>query len=171
MKTLHFYSAAILFLSSFIILTGCKTTEANYKAAYDQAVAKRDAEDNGMDGTIYDAARRRATTSTVALSEGTMQVKRERVKLQQPQQPNQRPDDYYVLLGQFKQLFNAKSLCQRVREAGYAKAVILMTAEPLYYIGVPADSPDQLKALMDAINERQPVATKAPYPLAFQPVK
>ncbi len=160
-----------LTLIASVLVSGCKTTEANYRAAYEQAVANRSADDDGIDGTIYDAVRRKATTSTIALSQGTMQVKRERVKLEHQSQPGERPADYYVLVGQFKQLFNARSLCRRVIDAGYPDATILMTAEPLYYIGIPVDNPDALKAKLDAVSERKPVAMKSPYPVAFQPIK
>lgn len=155
-----------------VTMAGCKTNEANYRAAYEQAVANRsNAEDDGITGTIYDQVRRQSTTTTLNTESGPLQVTRQRVKLAEPADKAVRPADFYVLVGQFKQLFNARSLCQRVKDAGYGDATILMTAEPLYFIGIPAENADKLKALYDVIGANPPVALKAPYPVAFQPAK
>lgn len=153
-----------------IFLSGCKTTEANYRAAYEQAKTGREDKDV-LENTIYDAVRRQATTSTRNVDNRQVEIKRERVKIAEADVQGVKPADYYVLVGQFKQLFNARSLCKRIREAGHDSATILVTAEPLYYIGIPVESINQAVTLNDSLSTDAPVPMKNPFPLVFQPVK
>ena len=151
-------------------MTGCKTTEANYRAAYEQAKTGRE-ENDGLDNTIYNAIRKQATTSTQAIDNRQVQVKRERVKINESTVQGEKLASYYLLVGQFKQLFNARSLCSRIKEAGYPTATILVTAEPLYYIGIPAENLGEAVKLSDTFATDSPIPMKSPYPLVFQPVK
>ena len=153
-----------------IFFSGCKTTEANYRAAYEQAKTGRE-ENDGLENTIYDAVRRQATTSTRNVDNRQVEVKRERVKIAEAAAQGEKPADYYVLVGQFKQLFNARSLCKRIREAGHNSATILVTAEPLYYIGIPVENINQAVSLNDSLSTEAPIPMKSPYPLVFQPVR
>ena len=162
-------SFLLLAVALGLICTACKTTEANYRAAYEQAKNGRENND-GVDNTIYDAIRRQATTSTQTVDNRKVDVKRERVKLAEPSQ-GEKLADYYVLAGQFKQLFNARSLCKRFKEAGYVSATILATSEPLYYIGIPAENLAGAAKLNDTLTDDSPISIKSPYPLVFQPVK
>jgi len=60
-------------------LFSCKTTEANYKAAYDKTVAARDSVAQ-VENTIY-GSRRQMQSATVATDSGTVEVRRMRVKV------------------------------------------------------------------------------------------
>lgn len=152
-----------------LTLTCCRTTEANYKAAYEKAIAGRE-DDSAVNNTIYENIRRRAVTSTQIVDGDTVAVKRERVKLVEPA-AGELMQDAYVVVAQFKQLFNAKSLCARYKEQGYPDARLLATAEPLYYIAIKGGSKDEMLSLCRKYAAKPVLPVKSGYPLVLLPVK
>ncbi len=151
-------------------LAGCRTTEANYRAAYEKAKAHRDSW-NGIDGTVYDAVRRESRQSVIKIDGREIPVLTVVVKPVDGQGIDTL-SRRYVAVGQFKQLFNARSLCKRFRDAGYESACMLVTAEPLYYVAIPApDSDVRLAAEFDRLQSAPPVALSEPYPQVLIPAK
>lgn len=157
---------AILILAAATCVVGCKTSEANYRAAYEKAVAARSS-DEDIDSTIYGEVRRQMTTQTVNMPDGrSVQVCSQFVRVTEggggiPENLKQ----FNVVAGQFKQLFNAKSLRDRLTDLGYPGAFVVETAEPYYY--VVAGSYPTLLSATDALEElrrKSPVAMKAPLP-------
>ena len=61
-----------------LMTTACKTSEANYRAAYEKAVEAREA-DQSVDSTIYGNIRRQANTSTVEVEPGIIRSQLVRV--------------------------------------------------------------------------------------------
>ncbi|WP_290393071.1 hypothetical protein, partial [uncultured Muribaculum sp.] len=55
-------SLIIAAIAAIAMLSGCKTSEANYRAAYQAAKEKSD-ENSGIDDTIYDRIRKEAISS------------------------------------------------------------------------------------------------------------
>ncbi|MDE5608603.1 MAG: hypothetical protein K2I64_06695 [Muribaculaceae bacterium] len=164
MKKLIFPFLLILFLG------GCRTTEANYRAAYEKAKAHRDSW-NGIDGTVYDEIRRQSRPSTVMAAGVEIPAVTVRVKAVDGQS-DEPLAGRYVVAAQFKQLFNARSLCRRLRDAGYDDACLLVTAEPLYYVAVGAPASDQeLADIFLRLKSESPVALSDPYPMLLLPAK
>lgn len=146
-----------------LTLGACRTTEANYRAAYEKAKAHR-GESDGIDGTIYDAIRRETDPRPLVVGGDTIPARRLYVT------PVEAPDGigsgaYNVVVAQFKQLFNARSMRDRLRSAGYDGAMILSTPEPLYYV-TACSAPDAEGAAMlyKEFVKSEPIATKAPFP-------
>lgn len=113
---------------------GCKTTEANYRAAYEKAIAGRDSL-TALENTIYGRHRRNTTTTELIVGNDTVEMLTARVRVTDGGggiKENLRP--YSVVVGQFKQLVNARSLRERLVDAGYPGAFVVETAEPYYYI-------------------------------------
>ncbi|MDE6801776.1 MAG: hypothetical protein K2J06_03325, partial [Muribaculaceae bacterium] len=119
-------------------LAGCRTTEANYRAAYEKAKAHRDSW-NGIDGTVYDEIRRQSRPSTIQIDGHEIPAMKATVKLVDSAD-GEHPAGRYVVVAQFKQLFNARSMCKRLRESGYEDATLLVTAEPLYYVAAASSA-------------------------------
>lgn len=132
MRSIFIFLALI---GAIVLLEGCKTTEANYRQAYEKAMAGRD-EGVDIDSTIYGKVRREMREETVTGRDGKdVVVKTQLVKVT-PEGGGIRENlrEYNVVVGQFKQLFNAKSLRERLVDNGYPEAFVVQTAEPYYYV-------------------------------------
>lgn len=130
-RILFVISALFLLLLPF----GCKTTEANYKKAYDRA------KDNvhlqgGDDSTVYTQYRREATTTKVAVDGDTLAFRTDYLMaIADNGKPAPRMGQYNVAVGRFKQIFNARSQRDRLIAQGrYPGAFIAQTREPMYYV-------------------------------------
>lgn len=162
-------------LSIFVILLGvlssCKTTEANYRAAYEKTVAARE---NAETETIYGAERRSLSEKAVIVGNDTIPVYIEHVSV--VTRGDEAPADvkaYSVVAGRFKQKFNAFSLRDRLAAAGYADAAVLQTAEPYYYIIVSShDKATEAKAALTSLKKKEPVVMSEPLPfILYNPRK
>lgn len=118
------YGAAILLIMVFA--WSCKTTEANYRSAYERTVENR-----------------RDTISRAPSTEGyqrmiyegdTIQVYLERVILTEGTGTAGCLKEFNVVVGQFRQLFNAKSLMTRLQAAGFDGCFVAQNAKPFYYV-------------------------------------
>ena len=149
-------------------LVSCKTTEANYRAAYEKTVAAKKAEE--ADNTIYGGASRKPSQTFMMNGKDTVLVNVKMVSplaLEDGSKPE--PRKFMLVVGQFKQKFNAMSLRERVSENGYPEAFIVETSEPYYYI--VAESFDELPGAADALEQvrkKAPVAMKEPVPFILR---
>lgn len=141
----------------------CKTSEANYRAAYELARQKETA---GVDSTVYSAIRREERPQTVVIGGDTLAMKSEYVRLTDGcggTSEGFRP--YNVVIARFKQLFNAKSVRSRAIEAGYSDAFIVQTREPLYYVvAVSCATPAEAREALADVSRREPVVMRDPCP-------
>lgn len=142
----------------------CRTTEANYRAAYDKAMAGRDSLD--VEGEIYGSFRRQLNAAEIIAGTDTIQVKVQHVKVME--EDGTGPAElraYCVVAGQFKQRFNAMSLRDRLIGDGYAGAFVVETAEPYYYVVASAhDSAKEAADALAGIKEAAPIVMREPVP-------
>lgn len=136
---------------ALIVMAGCKPSGTAYREAYRSTVAARDAalRDDSASFTPISPNMRQTvvaqgpdTISTVyvpvlLLDEGgaTLDMLRR----------------YSLVVGRFKQVFNARQMRKRIAGRGYPGAIIVRTGEPLYYvIASSTDSvTDAARALRD----------------------
>ncbi len=164
MKTLTF--ALIAIITATAIFTGCKTTEENYRAAYELATKK---DNSGIDSTIYSRIRREARPQKVVIDGDTIAMRSEYVKLTPGYREGIVFGPYNVVIAQFKQLFNAKSVMKRAIEAGYTNAFIVETREPLYYVvAVSVSTPAEARTQLEKIEVNPPVVQKDPCPFILK---
>ena len=165
--------ALALLLLAAVAVTACKTTAANYRAAYEKALAGRDSVP-GYEATIYGKYRRQLRDRTLVCAGDTIDVKVQAVAVTDAPQGGSAADlrKYSVVVGQFKQLFNARSLRDRLVEAGYARTFVVHTAEPYYFIVLDSyDSLPQARLALDSVVANaasMPVVMKAPLPFILQ---
>lgn len=166
MKKLILYIAGAVTLS----LPACKTTEANYRAAYETAKERNRSGD--LDSTVYARIRQEARPSAVKVGSDTLPLVTQNVKLTPIEGVEAAPTlrRYNLVVAQFKQIFNARSMRMRLVEAGYPDALIVETREPLYY--VVAASYDNAAAALKGLNDikaAQPLVLREPFPWILQP--
>lgn len=150
------------------IMISCKTSEANYRAAYDKAVAARDAEDGKE--TIYGGEQRRLNQNFIISGNDTIPVNVKMVSVETEKgAPVPTLHKFMVVAGQFKQKFNAMSFCKRLVEAGYADAAVVRTAEPYYYVVASSfDKITEADSAMADLKKKAPVAMKDPVPFILR---
>lgn len=147
--------------------SGCKTTEENYRAAYE--LAKQKNTSGGIDSTIYSRIRNEARPQTTIVNGDTLAMKSEYVRLTPDCGDPAKFHSYNVVIAQFKQLFNAKSVRKRAIEAGYADALIVQTREPLYYVvAASSNSTAEIQKSLGKIQSTPPVVLKEPCPFILR---
>lgn len=171
MNRVNIIISAALSLVIAAVGTGCKTTEQNYRNAYEIAKAKSD-ESSGIENTIYDKIRREAVASRLVTARGDS-LPTMTVGVQCTPGGFSTPDSvkqYSLAVAQFKQVFNAKSLASRLRSGSWPNAMVLQTAEPLYYV-IVSTSADVSEIAEDykRLMSEKPLAMKEPYPWILMP--
>lgn len=134
-----------------LALTGCKPSETHYRAAYEKAVAGRG---DSQDTTVYTKIRREFTPGQMTYAGRTFPTGSQFVKATDGGGGiNESIKRYCVVAGQFKQIFNAKSMRERLTDGGYPGAFVVQTAEPYYF--VVAASSDDVKPAIEVFDQLQ----------------
>lgn len=158
------------FIVMIAVMTGCKTNENNYRAAYDAAVAQRE-ESSGVDSTIYARIRNEARMNNLVVAGDTLPIRTEYIGYTDGGgSSRENVMRYNVVVGQFKQIFNAKAMRTRLLEQGYPDAMIVHTREPLYYVvtGTYSSAVEAAEALRK-VNKDRNLVLKSPLPFILQP--
>lgn len=164
------YAVVVAALScAVVLLTGCKPSEKNYRAAYEKTMAARTVADEA-DSTIYSQMRRDFHLKHKVVDGDTIATRSQHIKVT--------PDGggiaemlktYSVVAAQFKQLFHAQSMRERLFEAGYPQSFIVETAEPYYYV-LTGSYPtiEQAAAALKRLSNDNSVQLKAPAPFVLE---
>lgn len=146
------------------MLVSCKTTEENYRQAYQKTIAARN-ESEPLDSTVYSRVRNQMSARMVNTAAGTVRVESRLVRVAKDAGLPEQLKRYNAVAGQFKQIFNAKSLRNRIADNGYPAAVVVETAEPYYYvIAASFDNIEQAAECIAELNRQAPAWLKQPCP-------
>ena len=162
----HLLLAAIIALSA----ASCKTTEENYRKAY-EAATEQQREATGLDSTIYGRIRNQAVTSRLAVGGDSLPVRREYIGYTDGEGASRENiRRYNVVVGQFKQVFNARQMRRRLIDAGYDNAMIVHTREPLYYvISASVSTPEEALAAWQRVTSDRSLVLKSLLPFILTP--
>lgn len=147
-----------------LISASCGTNEENYRKAYEKAKEK---ESDGIENTIYNRIRQQSRDEKIVLGNDTVDVTVEYITATKaagytPAQLQK----YNVVVGQFKQLFHAKSLRGRIADGGYPEAIIVETGEPLFYVvALSTNMLSEAKAAADSLATASPVKLADGFPV------
>lgn len=151
-----------------LLLTGCKTTEANYRAAYEIAKEKQlRAEEDGSGVQLQQFEAPKETTV-------------EGVKLDMLTEPvgfvadcgltRQTIQKYNVVVGRFRQLFNAKQMRLRLKDAGYENAAFVSSRDAGYYvIAETCATPSDAAKGIERVKADTTLTLRAPLPFILRP--
>ncbi|MDO5395839.1 MAG: SPOR domain-containing protein [Bacteroidales bacterium] len=162
----------IILVSGVIMLTmaavSCKPSEKNYRAAYERTMA-RDSARTEFNETVYGRYRRQVREIPVFTESDTVKVRTTHVVVSEGV-PREAMKRYCVVIAEFKQLLNARSIRQRFIDGGYPSAFIVETPEPYYYVvaGAYNELPEAM-GLCDSLRRNSPVPLKAPAPYLLKP--
>lgn len=160
MKTLKHIIATLLLV---ITVAGCKTSEANYRAAYEKAVSARD--EASDEDSLYGNSRRNMNVRKVAGANGDVEVRLQIVKLTpEGGGKDENIRRYNVVAAQFKQRFNAISLRDRVAEK-WPDAFVVETSDSYFYVVVSSQSKlDDALFELEKLQNQKLAAVKEPCP-------
>jgi hypothetical protein len=162
MKTLRITIASLLAALTICGITSCKTTEDNYRKAYEAAVEKQNegfteeellsmTQEEAIPRTVYKGDSiplKGQYVNTVKLDSTTVAAKR-----------------FNVVVATFKQRFNATSVYKRFLEAGYPDACLLIDKDQTYYVAAQTtNSLDDAVATLRALQSASPVPMRTPCP-------
>jgi len=126
---------------ALIIAAGCRPSETAYRDAYISTVAARDASLRA-DSASFTPIRPNMKQTVVAQGPDTISTVHIPVLLLNDGGATlEKLRSYNLVVGQFRQVFNARQMRTRIAERGYPGAIVVRTGEPLYYvIAVSTDS-------------------------------
>ncbi|MDE6415474.1 MAG: SPOR domain-containing protein [Duncaniella sp.] len=167
MKKTHVFILALLAALGFV---SCKTNENNYRAAYQAAIEHRE-EASGVDSTIYARIRNQAQETLLAVGNDTLPVRTEYIGYAEGGGASrEKVQRYNVVVGQFKQIFNANAMRQRLIASGYPDAMIVNTREPLYYVvATTCSTAAEAAELFNKIKADKNLVLRSPLPFVLQP--
>lgn len=165
MKFVVTLSLAAAFVA--LALASCKTTEENYRQAYEKTIAARQ-QAEPIDSTVYGRVRNQAAVRTVETASGRVRIESRLVRVADGCGLPEQLKRYNAVAGQFKQLFNAKSLRNRIADNGYPGAIVVETSEPYFYV-VAASFADieQAAACVAQLQNEAPAWLKEPCPFVL----
>lgn len=162
----------LLLTISILLLTGCRTTEANYRAAYDVAKEAREAkaaEDDGLDAetrAMLERQKMRGVSKQIVGSD-TLVITSLFVKMTAGA-PDRVPR-YSIAVNSFSQRFNAQAMMRRLQEHGYPEAYIFETGTPDYYVATAGTNAlDSIPALLRAADDARQLGAKEGFPRIIQ---
>ncbi len=124
MKKTIIIAYCLLMLGSY----SCKTSEKNYRAAYESAVK---ADTGGLDDLTLNKINEEKLGKKIGIGNDSVRVKSEYVRIVDNSAPELM--NYGVVVGQFKQIFNARKFHKRLLDTGF-KPVILANRDEEYLV-------------------------------------
>jgi hypothetical protein len=144
-----------------LTFSACKTSEENYRKAYEIAKAKQY---EGLTEEEITAMEQEAIVPKSYYKGDSIPYRPMYVKW----------DDggvdstalkYNVVVADFTQLFNARSVMSRLQKAGYRNAVVMHDKDNRYYVGaVTTASLDSAVVAFHALEKKSPLPLKTGYP-------
>lgn len=168
MKKLTFIAIVLASLG----IASCKTTEANYKAAYDIAKSTQQSEEESDNGLNEETRRllagnRKTAKAQTIVGNDTIEVTTLFVKMEQGS--HDRVPQYSVVLNAFTQKFNAQAMMQRLIDAGFTDAYVFCTSTPDYYVA--ADGKDdiaEIPAILQQVEKAGNLGSRSGFPAVIR---
>lgn len=151
------------------VAVSCKTTEANYRAAYERAIEGKNA--NDTDSVGITPIRQEVKTIMKNIDGADLPTISRFVNITENGGGiNESIKRYCVVSGQFKQVFNARSMRERLVENGYPGAFVVQ-ADDRYFLVVAGSFHDakQARELYDKLKADDALKLKSPMPLVLLP--
>lgn len=165
--TLRIIAAVVVLLTA---LAACKPTEQNYRNAYEAARLKQD-QSGGLDSTIYSRLRPQGDGAKLVAGSDTLTM--HTITIGYPEDAGASATTlhrYNVVVGQFKQIFNARAMRQRLINDGYEGAMILQTREPLYYVVAESCvTPEGAAEAIRRVGSDSRLTIRTPFPWILRP--
>lgn len=155
-------------IMALLLLASCKTTEQNYREAYEAAKQKEKA---GLDSAVYDKMQQEALPKIEVVDGQSVRTLTAHVMVTDGVGSAEQLRQYSVVANQFKQVFNAKAMRQRLAGLGY-NAFVVNTSEPLYYVIADSFADEKAAiALLDTLAKDSRIILKTPFPFILESIQ
>ena len=150
-----------------LLLIGCKTTEQNYRNAY---LLAKESKKTGSDTLMAVLVKQSQDPIMTYVNGEQLPMRKEFVSIiAQDGDPKVEIKRYNVVVGRFRQIFNARSMRQRMCDLGY-NSYVLSDRQPVYYVAVEStDTIEKALELYKKVKEDTRVVLKAPFPWVLEP--
>ena len=149
-----------------LLVISCKTTEKNYREAYELA------KETTRDSTMLKLIEKEQSPSLTVIDGESVDLRKEYVSVvDEDGVPKKELKQYNIVVGRYRQIFNARSMQTRMKALGY-DAFVVQTREPAYF--VVTYSSDLIKGVSSKMKEMQSdkrIVIKAPYPWVLEPAQ
>ncbi len=156
-------------IASALLLCACKTTEANYKAAYETTVAhQREKASDDHDGMKIAGVPDPIVTQIgngISLPITTTWIGRSK-------EPGVADLDtvgkYNIVIARFRQIFNARQMQSRLQKTGYPEALILKTTDAYFVATATTSIPDSAASCLSKVESDTTLRLRPPYPFVLR---
>lgn len=144
-----------------LLATGCRTTEKNYREAYEKALEKRN---EGLTEEERSAMNLEIATPKSVYRGDSIPLRTMWVSTVAATTSNA-AKEYSVVTGSFRQQFNATSAMKRLREGGYPDAFLLIDPEKNFIVAaITTTSLDSAVVELRKLEADAPITLRPPYP-------
>lgn len=145
-------------------LFGCKTSEKNYREAYEKVMQKRN---EGVDSAQAAAIELENSVPVSDAGDGVKLPMRSEFVMITPDGGGMRESlkVFSVVVGVFRQKFNAVSMRERLVENGYPGAFVVNTSGKEYFvIASSTDSASDAREMLDKVSADSSMVLRSPLP-------
>lgn len=161
-------AAAVLALTG---VAGCKTSEKNYRDAYEIAKQKQTSGDEDIADMTQRVKDSRMPRPTMVEGDSLMMLTEAVGYPKDGGATRENVRRYNVVVGKFKQIFNAKAMRTRLMDAGYKDAMVLSDRFNEYYVvAATCSTPAEAKAVISRIGGDSSLKLQAPFPWVLRPL-
>ena len=167
------YAMTAVAVAMLLATASCKTNETNYRTAYEAALQKRiqDEADDGLDQSAHRALKSTTagsvTLRTIGKVDSVRVTTRHMVVIDGDSVAQ--PPQFSVAVAQFRQQFNAKAMCGRLREHGFTSAYVCKTGDPVYIVATDGNDDETIAAQeLDKIRKTSHISFTENYPMLIR---
>ncbi len=122
------YLSILVFACIMLLVTSCKSSESNYRMAYEKAKA---AMNDGVSAETTARIETEKKSNTAVIAGDSLRLITDRVNIVDDKSAVMKP--FGVVVGEYKQLFNARSFRDRLKKEGQP-AYVVMNGERMYFV-------------------------------------
>lgn len=163
MRKLIFIFATLLVLGAY----SCRTNEANYRAAYEKA---REKQTETGDSLTTAMLRNSDLPRMTRVGNDSVPLRTFAIGSKIDAGSDDGVARYCVVVGRFRQIFNASQMCKRLADDGYPQACVVHDRQNYYYVIAGSTSvPTEVLPLLNRISGDKSLVLNAPYPYILRP--
>lgn len=159
----------ICVVSIFVLIAvSCRTTEKNYREAYELAKGTGTIQDTLIANLIAEDQ----APVEVEVAGRIMKMRKEYVSIVTDKDVTKDMlKRFNVVVGRFKQLFNARSMATRMSSLGYSSFVVVDRTSSYFVVAAATDMSEEALVMYEKVLSDNRVVYKTPFPWVLEPAQ
>lgn len=159
----------ICVVSIFVLIAvSCRTTEKNYREAYELAKGTGTLQDTLIVNLIAEDQ----APVEVEIAGRIMKMRKEYVSIVTDKDVTKDMlKRFNVVVGRFKQLFNARSMATRMSSLGYSSFVVVDRTSSYFVVAAATDMSEEALVMYEKVLSDNRVVYKTPFPWVLEPAQ